>query len=212
MKRLIIVIIFCVLLIILLSPAFWTWVYKGSITQAEGVSLLKFVSIAGDYNIFIDNDFLGKVQNKQEKVFTGIKPGKRILKVHRVSDFEDFYFTFSREVNFMPFTQVELEWEAGPTLESSNGVLKYFTESSKLDTTELVIDTFPADCIVYINDQIVQNRFIEITEPTEQYIRVSHTDRYVQKDFKILLINPNTNEIPKNIRLNIEVYLYKRPI
>ncbi len=212
MKRLIIVIIFCVLFIILLSPAFWTWVYNGSITQTKGVSLLKFVSIAGDYNIFIDNDFLGMVQSKKEKVFTGINPGKRTLKVQRVSELEDFYFTFSREVDFMPFTQVELEWEAGPTLESSNGVLKYFTESSKLNTTELVIDTFPIDCTVYINDQIVQNKIIEIVNPVEHNVRVSHTSRYVQKDFSILLLDPNTNEVPKNIRLNIEVYLYKRPI
>jgi hypothetical protein len=211
MKRILILIIFGVLLSIFLSPILFTWVYSGR-EETEGVSIFKFVSLAGDYNIFIDDVFLGTVQHQKEKVFTGIKPGKRMLRVYRLSEVDNFYFSFVREVSFMPFTQVELEWEAGPTLESSNGVLKYFTEAFHSNNAELLIDPFPQDATISINNISIQNRLVEITDTQEKIIRVSHSDRYVPKDVKILLINPNTNAVPKNVRLNIEVYLYKRPI
>lgn len=211
MKNIFIVITAIVIFVILSSPSFWNWIYQNGRIEKKGFSQLKFSSIAGDYEIFIDDKLLGDVRDKEEKLFVRIEQGERVLKIVRKSDIKNFYYTLIRQINFMPSAQVELKWEAGPTLESSNGILKYFVNVVNPNGAELLIEPFPADSIIKINTEKIDKKLIEVRDTNQMIINVSHGEKFIPQEFVILLRDENTNTVPKNVRLIVEVYLYKKP-
>lgn len=211
MKKILLVILAVCLVIITVTPLFLDWIYKFAIkTRNIEFSQLQFTSIEGDYLIFIDGRKIGKVENKNTKVFPKIESGERVIKISRSSKDGNLYFTLERKVNFYPRTQTEIIWSAGPTLESSEGVIKYFGLSSNPEGTRVVVHTFPSFAKVLLNDLEIGKEFI-IDNVATNKIFVYAGDSYHPKEIEIRLKDNSTNTVPVNISLNIDVYLYRKP-
>lgn len=198
--------IIAILLVVLLSlPQFWTFVNQNLNTSTQ-TSQLKFKSLFGKYTISLDGKSLGFVDDKQTQSFSQISPGERNVKISRNSSASGFYFDFEKKINFYPGTEVTIEWEAGPTLESSNGIIRYFNESSNQNGTEVQIFSFPPDALVEIDSKLVESKKINITDTSSHKVLVKSSGEYENKEFDI-----SFNTVKSNLKHSVEVYLYKKP-
>lgn len=212
MKKALIVIFAIILTVALLSPAFWDLVSPSNAEDEKGFGQLKVQSFAGEYEVYVDKNLIGSVEDKGEKVFTRISSGKREVAIVRKSSVDNFYFKLIREIDFLPSTQVELNWEAGPSMESSSGILKYFTRVINPGGSELLVIPFPADSEILINSSKPERNLIDITDIGERKVLVKNSEQFIPNEFTVFLKDESNNTVPKNIRLIVEVYLYKKPI
>lgn len=212
MKKALIVISAIILTVALLSPAFWDLVSPNNDEDEKGFGQLKVQSLAGEYEVYVDKNLIGSVEDKGEKVFTRISAGKREVEIVRKSSVDNFYFKLIRQIDFLPSTQVELNWEAGPSMESSSGILKYFTRVTNPGGSELLVIPFPADSEILINSSKPERNLIDITDIGERKVLVKNSEQFIPNEFTVFLKDESNNTVPKNIRLIVEVYLYKKPI
>lgn len=212
MKKLLFIFLIASLLILLFVPSVWNW-FAGFWPGAnEGTSQLLVKSIAGDYTVYVDNKKVGEVTNDDSKLFPKLSAGEKTIKLVRNSKTSDLYFTLEKKLNFLSASQVEITWSAGPTLESSEGVIKSFDQISRNNGAELNIVTYPTSATVTMNDSPIEKNSIITTTDTLK-LKVSDDDKtYDPKDLEIRLVDGTTKTVPNNIRLNLEFYLYKRPI
>jgi len=211
MKKLLFIILAGSLIILIFIPLVWNWISDFTNTsESIEYSQLQFTSIEGDYLVFVDDRQVGRVENKNTKVFAKIESGERVIKIVRSSNQENLYFILERKINFSPRTQTEIVWSSGPTLESSEGVIKYFGSSSSPTGTRVILTTFPTFAKVKLNEREIGREFIVDNIETNKLI-VSAGENYNSRELELRLKDDSTNTPPKNTSLNIEVYLYKRP-
>lgn len=176
-------------------------------------SELMFTSLYGEYNIFIDNKLIGYINNGDSKIFYSILPGIRNIRVERINlNNQNFYFTLNRDIIFEPSTRVEIKWEAGPTLETSRGIIKYFIKKFSPKGIELIIKPFWPNTYVLYNSELLKEQTLIIEYP--QLLKFSVVGK--NNDFESLdielIIQDEFEQVPKNLQLIVEVYLYKNPI
>jgi hypothetical protein len=211
MKNFFFIAIVVVLIIVLTGSGFWNWVYSiFKVNERSGTSLLHMKSLSGVYQIYIDGNKVGEVGNQEDKTFSQIAPGSRDVKIVRENN-EDLYFVLNRSISFLSSAQVELEWEAGPTLESSEGLLKYFSPIPKPGGAEIQVIAFPSNSDIAFNEQVLPNNTASVTTVQDYKIKVKNTDGFTPKEFDIKLRDDNSGNVPKDVRLVAEVYLYKKP-
>lgn len=206
MRRVIIIIVTISLIVLLSLPPVWQYIYDLFPSTPTETAQLNFKSLFGQYNVFIDGKKIGEVKDKESQVFTKIESGERIVRVSRSSDISGFYYVLEKTINFLPNTQVDIEWESGPTIEASNGIIRYFTQINNDSGTELSIIPFPSNAKVEINSTSVENNRILITKTDGVKVIVSSGDIYEIKEFEV-----KYSSVRKNVRNTVEVYLYKKP-
>lgn len=212
MKKVLFLILAVVLVFVLSLPFFWQQIYNLFPNEGNGdTSQLLFKSADGSYTIYIENREVGKVKSKEEKLFPKLESGRKELKIVRDTEFADSYFTLTRTIDFMPATQIEIEWNSGPTLESSEGTIKYFSKINKPSGAEVLIEPFPTDSKVEFNSISEPGNKLSVTSSDTYKVKVSNRDGFSTKEFDLRLVDDITNSVPKNIRLVVEVYLYKKP-
>jgi hypothetical protein len=202
-----------VFLTLLAVSPIWDRVYKSYSTQkyTGTYSQLLVKSLRGDYEIYVDNVLKGEVKSKESKELAQIQPGDRLLKLVRKSDINGFFYTLEKIINFMPSSQVEVEWESGPNLESSSGVIKYFKEIIKPDGVQVYILPFPVNASILLDEKKVSGNTFDIYDTLDHSVKISNGDGFENKIISFNLSNQMTMKTLTNLRLNIEVYLYKQP-
>lgn len=192
---------------------FWNDVYSFFNTRSRKgeFSQLNFRSLDGEYTVYIDNEDKGKVKDKEQRDFTQIKPGLRSIKLIRTSSIKDFFYTLERSIYFLPSSQVEISWEAGPTLESSTGVIKYFTEIAK-QGSEVYIQAFPKNANVEFDSRKTEGNIFEVFDTNTHTVKVANGEGFDPQSFQVNLTDESTKKNLTGLRLVIEVYLYKRPV
>lgn len=190
-----------------------TYFYKFLRVQGKqgNYSQFNFKSIRGTYEIFIDNTLKETVEEGKSKEIILIEPGIRQVKVVRKSEIKDFFHQFERNISFLPNAAVEMEWDAGPTLESSSGVLKYFTKIVKQNGSEVFVSTFPDNAKVEFDSRRNNNNVFEVLDTATHTIRVSGNEGFDSKFVELNLTNESTKRVLTNLKLIIEVFLYKQP-
>lgn len=203
MKKVIFYIILIISILILSSATFWNFI--GGIGNNSKNALLNFKSLFGNYNIYIDEELKAEVLDKQSTTISQITSGNHNLRIERISNSGKIYHIFEKKIKFYPNSQVQVEWESGPTLESSNGIIKYFTDGYSTTGTELDVIVFPLDAEVRINDEIISNPSILIKDEDMVNIKISK-EFYESKelDLQLSAVQDGTKHI-------VEVYLYKIP-
>lgn len=191
----------------------WNWVY--GIFEDRGrqgnFSQLNVKSIRGDYDVYVDGDLVGKVNDKEENNFTKIKPGRHVVKLIRKSEVQDFFYTLERPVEFLPSTQVDINWESGPTLESSSGTVKYFSQIIKPTGSEVYLLTFPQSADLEFDSKKSDQNVFEILDSKQHTIKVSNGNGFETQRINVNLSDESTKKVLINLKLVIEVYLYKQP-
>lgn len=172
---------------------------------------MSFKSIDGQYDIFIDGEKKGVVEAGAQEDFVQISPGKHVIKVVRQTSSPDFYYTLERNIEFLPSAQVEITWEAGPTLESSAGIIKYFTEISKHNGANVYIQTFPQNATVEFDSRKSEGNTFEIFDTATHTIKITNGDGFDTQSLSVNLTDVSTQKVLSNLQLVIEVYLYKQP-
>lgn len=213
MKKAALLLSICLILVFFTLTPVWRYIYKAfEVKGLQGnYSQLQFESLRGVYEISIDDEVKGEVSDKQKKEFPQIKPGMRKIKIVRKSDVPDFFYTMERTFEFIPSSQLEISWDAGPTLESSSGSIKYFTQIVKPTGSEVFIRTFPNNATVEFDSKKSNENVYEVFDTATHYVRVSNGDGFEDYFTKINLTNEGTNKVLTNLKLVIEVYLYKEP-
>jgi hypothetical protein len=206
MKKFIFYIVAVILIILLSLP--WTWqsIYR-TFGNSSANAQLHVRSLFGDYEVYIDNNLIGQVKDKEIKLFPQIQSGKREIKLVRIAEENDFFHIFTREIDFLPNSRVTIEWESGPTLESSNGMLRYFSPSRSPDGTQIVVIPFPPNAKVYFDGTESAFRQIIVSETKSINIKVESDEIYESQDIEIEL-----STIEKNIKHTVEIYLYRKPV
>jgi hypothetical protein len=211
-KAALIILTFIVLLGISFLP-FWSKIYKifnRKVSQTN-FSQLSVRSLSGDYEIYVDDKKVGDVKDKEQKSFVQIESGVRKVRLVRPSPVKDFFYTLERNIEFLQSSQVEIEWESGPTLESSSGTIKYFSKIVKSDGAQVYVLPFPNNSEVFFdNRQSVGNAF-DVFDTASHTIRISNGEGFEPKIMEINLTDQNTKKVLKDIKLVVEVYIYKVP-
>lgn len=207
-----IIILIClgVIAIYVIYWEFWS-TEKYKISSGQGLAQLSFTSLYGDYLIFIDGNLIDQVASKESKQFESIPSGRRNVKITRKSSVQNLYYTLERYIMFETGTQVEIKWEAGPTLESSRGIIKYFRETYSPDGIEVYVQPIWPNSIVYLNSTQLHNNYAKIKNPGVLRFRVVNGDMFDPLEFEISIENESQGNI-KNLAMIIEVFLYKKPI
>ncbi len=205
MRKLISYIVAFVIIIVFSLPQTWNVIYSYLPTNTQ-VSQLNFKSLFGDYSISIDGIETGIVNDKQSRIFTKIHSGERLVKIRRISEINDFYYLFEKKINFYSGTEVDIEWESGPSIDSSNGIIKYFREAKNSQGTELNFITFPSNSTVEINDNVNELKKLQLNDSQTYKVKVKNNESYETRDFQIKL-----NTAQKNLSHTIEIYLYRKP-
>lgn len=213
MKKAALFILLVVVLGLLSFLPIWNWIY--GIFEDKGregnISQLSVKSLRGEYNIYLDGSLLGKIDNQQQNEFVRITPGRHTVRLERISDVVDFYYVLERPVDFLPSTQVEIEWEAGPTLESSSGTIKYFTEIIKPEGAEVYVLTFPQSATVEFDSKKTDAHTFEVLDTNTHTLKVSNGSGFASQSIDVNMKDDSSTKVLTNLKLVIEVYLYKQP-
>lgn len=201
-----------VLIVLAISPA-WPLVYNKLLVHgaSDAYSQLLFESLNGEYSIHIDREFKTDVKEHERKEIFQIQPGKHLVQIKRKSEVENFYYVLERTLEFYPSSQVEIVWEAGPTLESSSGNIKYFVGIVKPGASEVYVQTSPSEARVEFDSKYSSGKLFEVTDIRTHTLRVSNGKGFEEYVTKVNLRNESNKKVLENLRLIIEVYLYKSP-
>jgi hypothetical protein len=191
----------------------WNWFYSAFEDRGRqgNFSQLSFTSTTGEYEIYIDGQSQGTVSNKEQKDFAKIKPGSHVVKITRKSDIADFYYVLERPIEFLPSSLVEIVWEAGPTLESSSGTVKYFTQAVKPNGSEVYVLTIPQSATVEFDSRKSDSNVFEILDTKTHTLKIENGTGFESQTIQVNMNDEATKSVLSDLRLVIEVYLYKQP-
>ncbi|MCX8035021.1 MAG: hypothetical protein N3A71_01910 [Candidatus Dojkabacteria bacterium] len=201
MKNLIYIIL--VISVLIISFIVYAFITPSVIQTEEKFGQINFKSLSGEYDLYWNNQYIGSVNEGENKTFFKLRAGTFALKVIRKSPIKDFFYEFNKNLTLLPNSEMVMEWEAGPTIESSSGVLKYFVQSAK---PNIIINTYPNEASVYLDDQLVDKILpIENIKKEAIWLKVKYKEGVEEKT---VLINTKFNG---NISMIVEVYLYIQP-
>jgi hypothetical protein len=208
--------LFIVIVVVLGLVSFlpvWSWIYSGFEDRGRqgNFSQLSVTSVNGDYTVYVDNELVGKVADKKQNDFSKISPGRHTVKLVRDSGVQGFFYALERPLEFLPSSQVDISWEAGPTLESSAGTVKYFTSIVKPDGAEVYVLTFPQSATVEFDSKKSEANVFEIQDTKTHTIKVSNGSGFAAQTVDINLTDDGSKKLLTNLKLVVEVYLYKQP-
>lgn len=201
MKNLIYVIL--IIFVLIISFIIYAFVTPSVLQVEEKFGQINFRSLSGEYDLYWNNQYIGSVNEGENKTFFKLKSGTFPFKVIRKSPLKDFFYEFNKNLTLLPNSEIVMEWEAGPTIESSSGVLKYFVESTK---PNIIINTYPNEASVYLDEQLVE-KILPLENIKRDAIRLNIKYKEGVEE-KNILINTKFNG---NISMIVEVYLYIQP-
>lgn len=193
------------------TPA-WDYVYKWFVPETTAVAQLRVSSPDSTLLIYIDDEYVGETSDGT-LIIPDVSAQRHTLKLIRDSSNETFYAPFERELTFMEGSEVEIEWLSGPTLSTSQGVIRYFRERPEADSAPRVFFVvYPDDANVMMDNLTVDPEALSAEIPTgsgsEHTISVSK-EGYETSEF---VINTGLFGTRRDADLVIEVYLYQPPI
>ncbi len=189
------------------------------ISSSESVSNLQVSSLAGEIEVYIDDDPTPKATATPDAsaVIPGIAVGSHQVRLVRKSNVEGAYWSYNRVIEFVPNVDVILAYELGPTKEFSGGHLIYAQSGAQEDTgskVELAVTANVDEAAVAVNDNLVgQTPITNYTLGVDAQQRLSITKPgYESQQF--LLFPEDTNEREKlaGYKLLVEVDLFLQPL
>jgi|GEM_PF-6453020 len=199
-----------VVLIGLLVTPVWDSLYTLVAGNETGIAQLRVESPDSTVFVYIDNELIGETQDGM-LLISDVTAEVHAIRLEREASLQGFYEPLERELTFMEGTEVEIEWLAGPTAESSEGVLKYFRQRPAAETALRVF------FIVYPDTAKVEMDGNNI-DPDTLSIEIDDVFRHdivVSKDgfeAKAFTIDAGLFGSVDNADLVVEVYLYQSPV
>lgn len=199
-----------ILLIGLTATSAWDYLYSLLGTESSGRSQLRVYAPDSTLSVYIDGEFKGRTSDGM-LLLSDVPAQKHSIKLEREASVAGFYVPFERDLVFMEGTEVEIRWMAGPTVETSEGIVRYFRERPAVDSAlRVFFVTYPAGASVkYDSTDIDPSALsVEIDDGLRHEITVEKTG------FESAVFTIDAGQIGdvSNADLVIEVYLYQAPV
>lgn len=180
------------------------------------LATLKVKSLAGNIDIFIDEQNMGSVTADDEFAeITTISKGEHLIQLKRLTEKEGIYYELSRKLNFEPGVEVVIAYDLGPSEEFSEGHILYTAPNFNKDSApDLNIISEPDDVAVFLDDsQIGTTPLKEL----ELDISKQHKVRFEKQGYDTLefILLPESQEARdklKGLSLQLEVNLFLQPM
>jgi hypothetical protein len=220
-KKVIIIIFFVILTLVC---AIWSpWQYWDiSIAQLVGVedppefARLQVSSLAGEIEIFIDDESQGTVGPEGSPfIIEDVKPGKRLLKLERVSENQDAYIKFERLIEFFNEVDVVIAYELGPNEDFSEGsFISAFKNVVNRDSTKLNIYTEPSEVRINLDGRYIGESPIEGVDLDLAGVHELKLDKkgYEPQTISLLPEDEENRSKLKGFDINVEANLFLIPI
>lgn len=190
----------------------WDKVVLRITPQSSENSQLRINSPDSVLRVYIDDEHVGETYDGT-LVVPGVEAKRHVVRLERDSATDDFYVPFERELVFMEGAEIEIDWLAGPTLSTSQGVLKYFRQRPSLNVEPRVF------FVVYPEGANVSIDGLEVDSSTlsanlSALSEFSHEITVEKDGYETSTFTVNTEELSQrdDVDLVIEVYLYLPPI
>jgi hypothetical protein len=212
------------LIVLTFACALWSpWYYwQFSLADLIGVerppefARLQVTSIAGEVEIFVDDESRGTVGPEGSPfVIEDVKPGKRLIRLERISDSPGVYIEFERLIEFYPELDTVIAYELGPSTEFSEGhLISAFENVVNRERTKLNVYTEQEGVTVSLDGREIGTTPINSIElDTSTVHRLSLEKRgYETLEISLLPEDDEQRERLKGFDINVEANLFLLPL
>lgn len=126
---------------------FRPWQYFNLIPVIGQNAALTVNSTAGKSEVYLDDKKIGETPLSSEN----LKPGDYTLKIHRISDSDNFYTDIEALIHLESNTRTFVETEIGPSDQFSTLTILYY-QKNKGNKSNLYLTTDPENSTIWIDD------------------------------------------------------------
>lgn len=189
------------------------------VKDEQSVSNLQVSSLAGELQVFVDDESEPRATATPDNstVVPGISIGSHQIRLVRVSEVENAYWTYNKVIEFVAGVDVILAYELGPTEEFSGGHLIY-ADSSQQETTsstvELTVSANVDSANVVVNDLLIGETLIssfELPVDEQQRLTISKPG-YEKQQFLLFPESLDDRQQLAGLDLFVEVDLFLQPL
>lgn len=188
------------------------------VSRPESISGLVVNSLAGEIEVFIDSNSVGKVTPETSPfIVDRVKPGDRLVTLKRVGEFADLYASLNRLIEFQENSSVVISYNLGPEEIFSEGHIIYTRkkpqpeERSKLTVRVNQQDfNFGYDSLPF--EKVSTNSTnVDLDFSAQRQIRINKTG-FEALNFTILPEQQSDRDLLKDFDLIVDVQLMLQPV
>lgn len=181
----------------------------------EEISGLQLTSLIGELEVRIDGESKGTVSPENSPLFIDtVQPGERQVEIIRVSQFENAYWKFNRNIDFVAGVDVIISLGLGPA--------EVFSEGTVITATRKTNESFNTRIISnVVNSNIAintikmpqdQNSVIDNLTLDRQHLISVSKNGYETLEFRLFPSEQDERDKLKNFIINVEALLMLQPV
>jgi hypothetical protein len=222
MKKILLLTLAIILLVLLAvwSPWLrWNFNIAGlfGVSKPEAISGLTVNSLAGEIEVFLDNQSVAKVTPEVSPfILDRVTPGEHLVTIKRTGDFASTYSSLNKLLTFEENSSVVITYNIGPDEVFSEGHIIYTTKkegdvNSKLnisvntDEFNFTYDGLPVEKVKG------KNKTLDLDFNSQHTIKISKSG-FESLEFTILPETQEERDLLKQFDLNVEVQLMLQPV
>ncbi|MEI7604420.1 MAG: hypothetical protein WCJ19_05370 [bacterium] len=141
------------------------------------------VSTNSDADIYVDGSKIGSSSKDKSLFYTKIDPGKRRIKIIKINDDSVKY---ENDIIFEKGTKTTVQWDFGPTSETSSGIVRYFIKKIG-DKNKIRVISLTQKSEIFVDGTLNNDGIIE-ADGIDHNIEVSK-EGYLSKNITLSLAN-----------------------
>lgn len=181
----------------------------------DEISGLQVSSLIGELEVKVDGEIKGTITPENSPLFiAAVDPGERQIEIRRLSSFENAYWKFNQNINFVTGVDVVISLGLGPSQIFSEGTIISATKKTN-ENYNLVISANTDDPSISINTigVIGQNNQVSdsLTLDRQHLITVSKNG-YETLEFRVFPAEQEERDKIKDYVVNVETILMLQPV
>lgn len=188
------------------------------VKKPDSIAGLQINSLAGEMEVFIDNNSVGKVTPESSPfILDRLTPGEHLVTLKRTGDFASTYSSFNKLLTFEENSSVVISYNIGPDDVFSEGHVIYTTKKdnaaadSKLNINVNTTDfnfTYDGLPVEKVNGS---TKSLVLDFNMQHQIKISKSG-YESLNFTILPETQSDRDKLKPLDLNVDVQLMLQPV
>lgn len=220
-RKIAIIIIFVVLTFVcaVWSPwQYWDFSFASivGVEKPPEFARLQVSSLAGEIQIMVDGENLGTVGPEGSPfIIEDIKPGKRLVKLERITDSPEAYIKYERLIEFYEDIDVVVAYELGPNLEFSEGnQVSAFKNVVNKDATKLNVYTEPEGASISLDGVDIGEAPLEGVDLSLSGVHKLKVEKkgYESQEISLLPEDGEARLKLKGFDINVDANLFLIPI
>jgi hypothetical protein len=172
-------------------------------------------SLSGNIEVTVDNQVVGSASEDSSLIIDDVSPGEKLVKLRRISDVENAYWSYSKVVDFEEGTTAVLSFNLGPSSEYSEGHIIFFQKKVG-DGANIHFSFDEDDVSVQVETQVFKDVnktgvSVPLDTTAQKSIKIVK-EGYEDLEFKLLPEDAEDRERVKDFDIYVDVYLMKQPV